>query len=173
MTARTRLLRVVAACILSGLIAGVLTASQCGRAGLNCNIAALEAFSPDPVPWTLWLHWINWLPGVVFGLFFALAAVQWGPFYGRRALLYALASGVIYVAAALVFSVFLDFAGADEFALIVWLWPAGMCAGLVGGLLLAADGQPAAPPLRQLSADSFAGHRCPPRPERCSACCSC
>ena len=28
-------------------------------------------------------------------------------------------------------------AGADEFALIIWLWPAGLCAGLVGGLLLA------------------------------------
>lgn len=137
MTSRTRMLRVLAACLLSGLVAGVLAASQCARAESDCHIAALKAFSSDPVPWTMWLHWINWLPGLVFGLLFALAALQWTPFYSRRALLYALASALIYVAAGLVFSVFLDVAGADEFALIVWIWPAGFVAGLLGGLLLA------------------------------------
>jgi hypothetical protein len=131
------MLRVLVACLVSGLIAGVLAASQCARAESDCSIAALQAFSSDPVPWTAWLHWINWLPGMVFGLLFALASFQWTPFYWRRAILYALASALIYLAAGLVFSVFLDIAGADEFALIVWIWPAGFCAGLLGGLLLA------------------------------------
>ncbi len=136
MTSRTNRLRIPAACLISGLSAGLLAASQCQDAMSDCHIAALEAFSSDPVSWTLWLHWINWLPGVVFGLLFAFAALQWTPFYGRRAALYALVSGLIYVAAGLVFSIFLDVAGADEFSLIVWVWPAGFSAGLLGGLLL-------------------------------------
>jgi hypothetical protein len=137
MNPRTRLLRVLVACLISGLIAGLLTASQCARAESDCHIAALKAFSSDPVPWTAWLHWINWLPGIVFGMFFALAALPGRSFYGRRLLLYAAASAAIYVIAGLLFSIFLDVAGADEFALIVWIWPAGLSTGLLGGALLA------------------------------------
>jgi hypothetical protein len=137
MRSRTRTLRILTACVFSGLSAGLLAAAQCRDAMSNCRIAALEAFSPETVAWTLWLHWINWLPGVVFGLFFALAALQWAPFYARRASLFSLVSGLIYVAAGLLFSILLDIAGADEVALVVWIWPAGLCAGLLGGLLLA------------------------------------
>jgi hypothetical protein len=137
MRRQTRTLRVVAACLISGSLAGLLTASQCARAESDCHIAALQAFAPDPVLWTAWLHWINWLPGMVFGLLFALAALHWSPYYVRRAALYALASAAIYMTAGLVFSIFLDIAGADEFALIVWIWPAGLSAGLLGGGLLA------------------------------------
>jgi hypothetical protein len=131
------LLRVVLACVMSGLMAGLLTASQCARAESDCHIAALWAFSSDPVAWTAWLHWINWLPGMVFGALFSMAALPWTPFYARRVLLYAGGSTAIYLIASLVFSVFLDVAGRDEFALIVWIWPAGLSAGLLGGTLLA------------------------------------
>jgi hypothetical protein len=140
MRRQTRTLRIVSACVVSGLAAGLLSATQCQYADSDCRIAALAAFSLDPVPWTLWLHWINWLPGLVFGLLFALAAMPWAPFSGRRALLYAIASAAIYLVAGLVFSAFLGVAGQDEFSLIVWIWPAGFVAGLLGALLLSLAG---------------------------------
>jgi hypothetical protein len=136
MTVKIRMWRIVAACALSGIIAGLLSATQCRAAESDCHIAALQALSSEPVSWTLWLNWINWLPGLVFGLLFAFATVEGTSFYGRRVLLYALASAAVYVAAGLVFSVFLNIAGEDEFSLILWMWPAGLSAGLIGALLL-------------------------------------
>ncbi len=174
MTSRTNSLRIPVACLISGTDrrpAGA--ASQCRTRRSDCHIAALEAFSSDPVSWTLWLHWINWLPGVVFGLLFALAALQWTPFYGRRAALYAFVSGLIYVAAGLVFSIFLDVSGADEFALIIWIWPAGFSAGLLGGLLLSLAANKLLRPIRFGCAGAFAGRRFPRRLGRSWVCSSC
>jgi hypothetical protein len=54
-----------------------------------------------------------------------------------RPLVYALSSTAIYMVSGLVFSAFLGLAGADEFALLVWIWPGGFTAGLLGALLLA------------------------------------
>jgi hypothetical protein len=136
MPSRTRTLRALLACLISGLIAGLLTASQCWRAGADCRIAAVQALSSDPVSWTIWLHWVNWLPGLVFGFLFSLATVDWTLFPWQRVLLFASAATLSYVVAELVFAAFIEIAGADEFALVVWIWPAGFVAGGVGAALL-------------------------------------
>ena len=51
-------------------------------------------------------------------------------------LLYALVSAAAYLVAGLVFSAFLAYASSDEFSLIVWIWPGGLCAGLLGAAVL-------------------------------------
>lgn len=157
MTGRTRALRSLVACLLSGLTAGLLAASQCWQAESDCRIAALQALSSDPVAWTAWLHWVNWLPGAVFGLFFALAAMDWTPFHGRRVLLYVLASAGAFIVAETVFAAFLELGSADELALVVWIWPAGFVAGGLGAALLRLASNwllgPAGPPRWSLHRD--------------------
>ena len=141
MTLRTPRRRVVVACLVSGLLCGLITALQCERAGAECQLAALRALSDEPVTWTLWLHWINWLPGLIFGLIYSLAAMPISPFYWRRAMLFGLGSAASYVAALLVFSIFLTLGSGDQFAMIVWIGPSGVAAGLVGALLLRLSAQ--------------------------------
>jgi hypothetical protein len=86
----------------------------------------------------MWLNWINWLPGIIFGLLFAIGALEPGtPDRPRRSALFALASGLAYLAAGLVFALLLLPARGDQFGMIVWVWPAGFAAGLLGALLLA------------------------------------
>ena len=135
---RSRLWNVAIACPVSGIAAGLLNASQCRSAESDCSIAALKYYSSEPVSLMTWAHWINWLPGVVFGLLFAVAALKANtPQRLRRVLLYALVSAAAYVVAGLVFSAFLAYASSDEFSLIVWIWPGGFAAGLLGAALLA------------------------------------
>jgi hypothetical protein len=134
----SRLRNVLIACLVSGILAGLLSASQCRAAESDCSIAALKYYSGDAVSWTIWAHWVNWLPGVVFGLLFGIAALEPNAVpRARRLVLYALASAGAYVAAGLVFSAFLAYASSDQFSLIVWIWPGGFTAGLVGAVLLA------------------------------------
>ena len=134
----SRLRNVLISCLVSGILAGLLSASQCRTAESDCSIAALKYYSGDAVTWTIWAHWVNWLPGVVFGLLFGMAALEPDAVpRARRLLLYALASAVAYVAAGLVFSAFLAYASSDQFSLIVWIWPGGFTAGLLGAVLLA------------------------------------
>jgi hypothetical protein len=86
----------------------------------------------------MWLNWINWLPGIIFGLLFAIGALDPGtPERPRRSALFAIASGLAYLAAGLVFALLLLPARGDQFGMIVWVWPAGFAAGLLGALLLA------------------------------------
>jgi len=137
----SRLRNVAIACLVSGILAGLLSASQCQRAESDCPIAALQYLSSDAASWALWLHWVNWLPGAVFGVLFAVAALKpTATGRARRVGLYALVSAAAYVVAGLVFSGFLAYASADEFRLIVWVWPAGFSAGLLGALVLAMGG---------------------------------
>lgn len=133
-----RLRNVIIACLVSGILAGLLNASQCRSAESDCSIAVLKYYSSDPVSWTIWAHWVNWLPGVVFGALFAVAALEPKAVERLRGvLLYALASAAAYVVAGLVFSAFLAYASSDEFSLIVWIWPGAFAAGLLGAVLLA------------------------------------
>jgi hypothetical protein len=86
----------------------------------------------------MWLNWINWLPGMIFGLLFAVSALEPGiQSRPRRSALFALASGLAYLTAGLVFTLLLLPARGDQFGMIVWVWPAGLAAGLIGALLLA------------------------------------
>jgi hypothetical protein len=132
----TSILGVMLACLASAIIAGLLVASQCPRAETACHIAALQYLSSDPVQWTLWLHWANWLPGIIFGVLLSLALFPQGRIDWSRALKFSAASTVTYVVAGLVFAAFLSIAAADELALIIWVWPAGFVAGLTGAALL-------------------------------------
>ena len=141
MTLRSTRGRVLIACLVSGLLCGLLTALQCERAEAECQLAALRALSDEPVTWTLWLHWVNWLPGLIFGVIYALASTPLSPFYWLRAILFGVASAASYVAALLVFSVFLTLASGHQFAMIVWIGPSGVAAGLVGALLLRLSAQ--------------------------------
>jgi hypothetical protein len=134
----SRLWNVLIACLVSGILAGLLNAWQCRGAESNCSIAALKYYSGDPVSLATWAHWINWLPGVVFGVLFAIAALRLeAPQRPRRVLLYGLVSAAAYLVAGLVFSAFVAYASSDEFSLIVWIWPGGFCAGLLGAAVLA------------------------------------
>jgi hypothetical protein len=126
------------ACLASGIAAGLLTAGSCQRSGADCHIAAIQVLSSDPTPWIIWLNWINWLPGVIFGVLFALTALDPGkPDRVRRVAVYALASGLAYLMAGLAFALLLSPASGKEFDLILWVWPAGLAAGLVGAFVLA------------------------------------
>ena len=134
---RMRYWRIVLACLVSGILAGLLTASQC-QISEDCRIGAIQVLSSDPASWTMWLHWINWVPGIVFGLLFAFSALERDRAdRPRRVGLYALASGAAYLIAGLVFALFLSPAAGVEYGLIVWVWPAGIAAGLIGALVLA------------------------------------
>jgi hypothetical protein len=125
-------------CAASGILCGLLTAAQCQRAESGCQIAPLESLFDDPAAWTIWLHWVNWLPGVVFGLLFAFATRRASPAGGpRQVALYGAAAGAVYLIAGLLFYLILSIARGDQFAAIVWVWPAGLVAGMAGGFGLA------------------------------------
>lgn len=133
----SRLRNVILACLVSGILAGLLSASQCRTAEADCSIAALKYYSGDAVSVAIWAHWVNWLPGVLFGLLFGIAALEPNAASrARRLALYALVSAAAYVAAGLVFSAFVAYASSDQFSLIVWIWPGGLSAGLLGALML-------------------------------------
>lgn len=133
-----RTLKIVFACLAAGIIAGLLSAAQCQPAEIGCQIAALQVLSDEPISWMLWLHWINWLPGIVFGLLFAVSALEPGePDRLRRTAVFALGSGAAYLLAGLLFFLLLSPARGVEYGMIVWVWPAGIGAGLVGALALA------------------------------------
>jgi hypothetical protein len=115
-----------------------MTAAQCGQAESGCQVAPVQSLFSDPVPLSIWMNWVNWLPGVVFGLLFAIATVQpaWQADGRRRIALYAACAGVIYLIAGIVFFLILSIARDDQFAAMIWVWPAGLLAGLAGGILL-------------------------------------
>jgi len=129
--------KLILACVASGILCGLMTALSCQRAETDCQIAPLQALSSDSVPWTLWFHWVNWAPGALFGLLFAAALLPPGAATVRRAVLFSAISAAIYLVAGLVFSVFMHIAGGDDFSLIIWIWPGGLVAGLLGAFLLA------------------------------------
>jgi hypothetical protein len=150
----SRYLKVALACVASGIVAGLLAASQCPHAESSCQIAPLQYLSSEPTSWVTWSHWVNWLPGIIFGLLFALTAIEpTAHRRGVRILTYGLLSGAVYLVAGIIFSFFLAYGALDEFSLIVWVWPGGLVAGFVGALLLAlAAGRVIPPPESAVSA---------------------
>src|SRR5262245_11809829 len=91
MTTRRKTFRL---CLLSGLICGVLTASQCTYLNDACH--GLVVGYMDSGNSILWLrdslHWVHWLPGMVFGFVFAIA--QWNN--KSQIIRYTISSGLIY-----------------------------------------------------------------------------
>ncbi|MFH1184874.1 MAG: hypothetical protein V1755_07530 [Chloroflexota bacterium] len=135
---QSRTWKTVILCAVSGILCGLMTAAQCGQAESGCQVAPVQSLFSDPAPWSIWLHWVNWLPGVVFALLFAIATAQPVSQAGGRGriALFAACAGVIYLIAGIVFFLILSVAREDQFAAIIWVWPAGLLAGLAGGILL-------------------------------------
>ena len=132
-TSQTR--KTIVLCLLSGIACGVLTASQCASLENNCRVAAV---SPDH-SWSIWLHWVNWAPGLLFGILFSVVNVPQGRTdRAQRIALYSAASGLIYLIAGLIFSP--AAAAASENYNLAVLFIAGAVTGLIGALLLAISG---------------------------------
>ncbi len=154
--------RTLLCCLISAVLCGVITASQCPTRSAprreispldeSCAVApALQVAHPRvavdwfqsteyTVPLALWLNWINWTPGVVFGILFALANVGLRA-SGRmiRVVLSGIASGLIYLIAGFLFTrvyAALDMLPSGEPRWFIEYTP-GFIAGLSGALLLA------------------------------------
>jgi hypothetical protein len=100
-------------CLVTAVTCGILTAGQCSYARGSygtfhvryCNVAAARVWiqTGDPMPTSLWAHWINWVPGLLFGLFFSWAnvdreLVRWW----LRVLAFGLAAAFAYLAAGVI-----------------------------------------------------------------------
>jgi hypothetical protein len=131
--------RTIAFCLASGIICGLLNAARCpgGTQQDVCAIAALQAFSSADVDWRIWLDWINWVPGLVFGLMLWLSHLGWMAGRRRPLITFALASAVIYLIAGPLFTGVLVWTQDMDSLGFIWLLPAGFAAGLFGGLGLA------------------------------------
>jgi hypothetical protein len=130
-------------CLLSGIVCGLL-AAKCLSLGAACQIGA----SQHGNGWSVWLHWINWVPGLVYGLLFAIANVGKTPVHrNRRMLLYGAVSGAIYLLAGLLFALARSVAdsnnagdlGAYIVVGIIILLAGSALTGLVAALGLAAS----------------------------------
>jgi hypothetical protein len=135
----SRTWKTVALCALSGIVCGLMTAAECRRVESGCQIAPIQSIFSDPVSWTVWLYWVNWLPGLVFGALFAIPSAVAAPAAHRvrRIAAYALSSAAAYLVAGLLFFLILSHGSANEFDALIWVWPAALTAGLFGALGLA------------------------------------
>ena len=101
MTERTKTTLML--CLVSAVFCGFLLASDgCGVSNASenlrgeCHIMALNN------PMKLQTHWVNWVPGILFGIAFALG----NSFNNFGVFTYSLVSGIIYYIAGLIFAVF-------------------------------------------------------------------
>jgi hypothetical protein len=110
-----------------------------------CPIGALQAF--DQVPTLLvWLDWVNWVPGLIFGALFSLSVFGWRQLEHRpRNVKLTLASGLIYLLAGPLFAGVLVSNEGSASDGLGWLMPAGLAAGLFGASALAASTRALAP----------------------------
>lgn len=129
---KSQALKTALLCAISGIACGLMTASQCTSLASNCRVAALG----QDHSLTIWLHWVNWAPGLLYGLLFAVVNVaQDRPDRNRRIALYGVASALIYVLAGLIFSP--AAAAASENYNVTVLFIGGAVTGLIGAMLLA------------------------------------
>lgn len=97
---KSQTLKTALFCAISGIACGLLAASQCANLNDTCRVAAVSGDQS----WSIWLHWVNWAPGLLFGILFAVANVpQDRAVRARRVALYGVASALIYVLAGLIF----------------------------------------------------------------------
>lgn len=93
------------ACLLSAVICGLLIAIDCRNLSWdrNCHIRAFQDIPRSLVVTYFWrdlLHWVNWLPGLVFGLAYAVVHFR----KKNQIILFALSSGCSFLIAGLVSS---------------------------------------------------------------------
>jgi len=126
-------------CFVSGVLCGLLNAARCPNSlDGACPIAALQVFYGPEIGWAVWLDWINWVPGLVFGTLLSLAAVDWRQVDQRsRAAQFLIAAAIIYVLAGPLFFGTLLLTENLVSGEILWLLPAGFITGAFGALGLA------------------------------------
>ncbi len=98
--------KTIVLCSISGMVCGILLTYYGSCPGhLNASSALYECqLMALRTPLKLNLHWINWLPGLLFGLVFAIANLT----QKSGVVVFTLVSGVIYYLAGLIFALFMS-----------------------------------------------------------------
>jgi hypothetical protein len=90
-------------CLISAVLCGFLLASEdCGVSNASGNIRGQCHIMAMSDPIKLQTHWVNWVPGTLFGIAFALG----NSFNKSSIFMYSFVSGIIYYMAGLIFALF-------------------------------------------------------------------
>lgn len=92
-------------CLLSAVICGLITAIDCGNLDGDdtCHVLPVRLLFPGFIEvsfWSYFLHWVHWLPGLVFGFLFAY--IHYRDKY--QIIIFGLSSGIFYLIAWLISS---------------------------------------------------------------------
>ena len=90
-------------CLISAIFCGFLLAGEdCGVSNASENLRGECHIMAMNIPTKLQTHWINWVPGILFGIAFALG----NSFNKFGIVAFSLVSGIIYYIAGLIFALF-------------------------------------------------------------------